>query len=292
MIDSILNVFGTENWKLFETWALAIGWQLLEATLIILAGRLAYRFLISRIIGAMERVNFPDATVRGVVRLLLRWGTILVTAYYVMLAIGVQTTAIVGVVTGSALAIGLAMQGTLSNVASGMMLLILRPISVGDYIAGGGHNGTVVTIGIFYTTVDTLENYRISIPNSALFGSAIINYSANKTLTARMMIDVAYDSDLDKAKDLLIKSTKAVKGVLKNPAPQVWVQELGASAVQLEVRFSAKQSEFWPATREARQSAKAILDANGIEIPFPQTTVHYRPEKQEKPENQTTDAGS
>lgn len=254
-----------------------VAWSLGEAILIILIGWFALRFLVAQVVRWLERLQFPDPTVRGVIALLLRWAIILFTSYYVMLALGVQATAIIAVITGSALAIGLAMQGTLSNVASGLMLLILRPISVGDYINGGGHEGTVVTLGIFYTTIDTLEKYRVSIPNSALFGSAIINYSTNPVMTGRLLIGVSYDADLDQVAEILTKTAKQTSGVLPNPEPNVLVQDLADSAVNLEVRFDAKREDLWPTLRHLRQASKVALEAEGIEIPFPQTTVHYRP---------------
>ena len=272
-LNSLAKSFGFDN---FQVFAADLGWNLAMAGLTVLGGWLVLKFVIARLIRAMERVDFPDATVRGVIHLLLRWVTILVTAYYVMLSLGVQTTAILGVATGSALAIGLAMQGTLSNVASGIMLLVLRPISVGHYIQGGGHEGTVVNLGIFYTTIKTIEKYQISIPNSTLFGSAIINMSANPVLTGRLAIGVSYDADLDQVKTLLVEAVKAIPGVRKSPEPQVLVQDLAASAINLEVRFDAARDDLWPTVRAARQEAKAVLDAHGIEIPFPQTTIHMR----------------
>ncbi len=264
----------------FDTFAeliAQIGWNLGEVALIIFIGWIALRFLVAQVVKTLERLKFPDPTVRGVIALLLRWGIILFCSYYSMLALGVQATAIIAVITGSALAIGLAMQGTLSNVASGLMLLILRPVSVGDYITGGGHSGTVVTLGIFYTTIDTLEKYRVSIPNSSLFGSAITNYSTNPIMTGRLMIGVSYEADLDQVSTILVKTAKATSGVLTTPEPSVLVQDLADSAVNLEVRFDAKREDLWPTLRTLRQAAKVALEAEGIEIPFPQTTVHYRP---------------
>lgn len=275
MNDFLVSLSKHFGFQTIAELATDIGWRLLAAAFVILLGWLALRYLIVWVTRALERARFPDPTVRGVIRLVLRWAVILTTCFYVMLALGVQTTAILGLVTGSALAIGLAVQGTLSNVASGLMLLILRPISVGDYIQGGGHEGTVVTIGIFYTAIDTLEKFRVSIPNSALFGDAIVNLSKNPIMTGRLMLGVAYDADLSLVSKLLIESTSAVQHVL--PTPQVLVQDLADSAVTLEVRFDAEREHVWAALRAARIAAKETLDANGIEIPFPQTTIHYRP---------------
>lgn len=266
--------FGFDN---FKSLTLYLGWSLGQVSLTIFLAWIARRILVRSIVGAMERSNFPDATVRGVIRLLLNWGVVIIASYYVMLAIGIQTTAFLGILTGSALAIGLAMQGTLSNVASGMMLLILRPFAVGEYISGAGHDGTVISLGIFYTTIDTIEQYRISIPNSALFGSPITNYSRNPVMTGRLVVGVAYDSDLDSVQEVLIKAGKDVEGVLDDPAPRIFVQNLAASSVDLEIRFSANGEDIWAASRAYRKAAKEALDKAGIEIPFPQQTVHYRP---------------
>ena len=254
-----------------------VGWNLGEVALVILVSWIALRFFVGQIGKGLNRLKFLDQTVQGAITLLLRWAISLLAAYYVMLALGVEATAILAVITGSALAIGLAMQGTLANVASGLMLLILRPISVGDYIRGGGHEGTVVALGIFYTTVDTLEKYRVSIPNRTLFGSAIINMSANPIMTGRLRISVSYDADLDQVSRILVDTAKGTEGVLTTPEPLVLVQDLAESAVSLEVRFDAKCSDLWPTVRALRQASKVALEAEGIEIPFPQTTVHYRP---------------
>ena len=273
-LNWITSTFDTDSLtSLVQVWI----WKISRASLVALLAWAALRFVQHRIIGAMARADFPDTTVREVIRIVLRWVIILLATYYAMLIIGVKTTAIVGIITGSALAIGLAVQGTLSNVAAGLMLLILRPISVGEYIVAAGHEGTVITLGIFYTTIDTIEKYRISIPNSALFGSAIVNYSRNPVMTGRLNIGIAYSADLDQARQILIDAGKDVQGVLQDPQTEVLVQDLGDSAVILEIRFSAKGEDIWAATRAYRQAAKVALDQAGIEIPFPQTTVHYRP---------------
>ena len=273
-LNWITSTFDTDSLtSLVQVWV----WKISRASLVALLAWVALRFVQHRIIGAMERADFPDTTVREVIRIVLRWAIILLATYYAMLIIGVKTTAIVGIITGSALAVGLAVQGTLSNVAAGLMLLILRPISVGEYIVAAGHEGTVITLGIFYTTIDTIEKYRISIPNSALFGSAIVNYSRNPVMTGRLNISIAYSADLDQARQILIDAGKDVQSVLQDPETEVLVQDLGDSAVILEIRFSAKREDIWVATRAYRQAAKVALDQAGIEIPFPQTTVHYRP---------------
>ena len=273
-LNAMANFFGFED---FEVMAALLGWSAGQVLLTLLLAWVTRRFLIANVIATMERAQFPDATVRGVIGLVLNWLTFLAADYYIMLSLGIQTTAFLGILTGSALAIGLAMQGTLSNVASGLMLLMLRPFVVGEYISGGGYDGTVVSLGIFYTTVDTIEQYRVSIPNSTLFGSAIINYSRNPVMTGRLVVSVAYDSDLDEAQAVLIAAGTQVAGVLQDPAPRIFVQNLAASSVDLEIRFSAKGEDIWAASRAYRKAAKEALDQAQIEIPFPQQTVHYRP---------------
>lgn len=190
---------------------------------------------------------------------------------------GVQTASFIAVLGAAGFAVGFALQGSLANFAAGVLLLVLRPFKVGDYIDAGGVAGTVKEIQLFTTTLATPDNVKILSPNGALFSGTIRNYSAYDTRRVDMVIGVGYDAPLDKTRDLLTRVVTADERVLKDPAPVVAVSELADSSVNFIVRPWVAATDYWAVKFDLTQRIKDELDAAGIDIPFPQRVVHVVP---------------
>jgi small conductance mechanosensitive channel len=203
--------------------------------------------------------------------------------YYILLAalliavlqmFGIQTTSFVAVLGAAGLAVGLAMQGTLSNFAAGVMLLVFRPFKVGDFIEAGGTAGSVKEIGIFSSTLFTPDNVKIVMPNSAVYGQTIKNYTANDTRRNDMVMGISYDDDIGKARDVILKVLEADERVLKDPAPVVAVSELADSSVNFVVRPWCTKEDYWDLRFDLTRKMKEELEAAGCSIPYPQNDVH------------------
>jgi small conductance mechanosensitive channel len=188
--------------------------------------------------------------------------------------LGVQTTSFIAVIGAAGLAIGLAMQGSLSNFASGFLLILFRPFKVGDFIEGAGVAGVVEEIQIFVTQLKTLDNKTIIIPNSRITGDNIVNYSAKEVRRIDLVVGVSYKEDIQKVKQVLQDVLSKDGRILKDPAPTVAVLELADSSVNFAVRPWVKTDEFWDVYFDTLENVKMRLDEEGIGIPFPQRDVH------------------
>lgn len=212
---------------------------------------------------------------------LTKWSILILALLSVMSIFGVQTTSFAAVIGASALAVGLAFQGTLANFAAGVMLLMFRPFKVGDVVELCDVLGIVDEIDIFNTTMDTFDNRRVILPNGSVFGTTIINYSHHPKRRADVNVGTAYDADLDRVREVLQRAAERVEGRVDDPAPDVVLNELGDSSVEWQVRVWAPTAD-WLAVRQATvRSVKQHLDEAGIPIPFPQRDVHLDPGRSE-----------
>lgn len=227
---------------------------------------------------ALNRVRWMDDTVRPIFASVVGYLVLAITLIAVLNQFGVQTASIIAVLGAAGLAVGLALQGTLSNVAAGVMLLFLRPFKVGDFVEAGGASGTVKEVGLFNTELATPDNVYIVVPNSAIFSQDISNYSRYATRRLDIAVGVAYDVDLNKAMSVLTATLEADGRALPEPAPQVMVMELGDSAITLNLRFWVNAADLWPCKWAMNKAVKEALDAAGIEIPFPQRVLHMKAE--------------
>lgn len=187
---------------------------------------------------------------------------------------GVETISFVAILGSAGLAIGLALQGSLSNFASGVMLIIFRPIKVGDYIEGGGVKGTVEEIGIFVTILNSPDNKVIFVPNSKMTSDSIVNYNVKETRRVDMVFGIGYKDDISKAKQVIFDVVKANPKVLADPEPKIVVSELGDSSVNFAVRPWCKTADYWEVYFGITETIKMKFDEQNIEIPFPQRDVH------------------
>lgn len=188
--------------------------------------------------------------------------------------VGIQTTSLVALLGAAGLAVGLALQGNLSHFASGVMLLLFRPFTLGDRVTIGGSSGVVKDIGLFATSMNTASNERVIIPNGSITSSAIVNHTVLGTLRAGIGVGVAYGSDLPRVMEVLVEACKSVPEVLEDPAPAVVLTGFGASSIDFEVRPWATSSDFVNMQNSVRIAIFDALEAAGVEIPFDQIVVH------------------
>lgn len=215
-----------------------------------------------------------DSTLAPFMKSLIGWVLKILLFLSVASMVGIETTSFIAIFSAATLAIGLALQGSLSNFAGGVLLLIFKPYKIGDLIEAQGHLGVVKHIQIFNTILLNPQNKTIIVPNGAVASNSIINYSDEGMLRVDLSAGISYDSDIRKAKDVLMKVLVDNPKVLKDPAPFVGVSELGDSSVNFAVRPWATVEDYWDVYFSINEEVKYALDAAGINIPFPQMDVH------------------
>ncbi|WP_373518719.1 mechanosensitive ion channel family protein [Pricia sp.] len=196
----------------------------------------------------------------------------------VITQLGVQSSSLIAIIGAAGLAIGLALQGSLSNFAGGVLILLFKPFKVGDFISAQGIDGSVSEITIFYTKLTTFGNQVAIVPNGKLSNDNIINYNALSARRDNVKVGIGYGSNIKDAKDILLQICADNENISKEPVPEVYVDGLGDSSVNLTLRFWADTSVFWPAHFYVIEETKRRFDAAGIEIPFPQRDMHMKGE--------------
>ena len=224
----------------------------------------------------LERTDRVDQTLRPFLAKTVRYAILAFVIIALLAQFGVQTTSIIAVLGAAGLAIGLALQGTLSNIAAGMMLLLLRPCGVSDYIDAEGISGTVMEIGPFMTQLRTYDGVYVSVPNSRLWNRQIKNFSRLPTRRLDLPIGIGYDDDVDKAMTVLKELLDNDPRVLADPAAQVMIDNLGDSAVIINMRCWANAGDYWDLLFDLTKRTKLRLDAESISIPYPQQDVHFK----------------
>jgi len=249
------------------------GLRMIGALAILIVGRMVAGAIRRSVVKGLTKRNL-DATLIPFVGGLLYWLVMAVVLIAVLNAFGAQPTGLVAILGAAGLAVGLALQGTLSNFASGVMLLIFRPFGVQDVIDVDGTEAIVRSIGLFSTTLDTKDNIRLIMPNSQIFGTTIKNYTANDTRRVDMVIGVSYDDDLSIAKETIDRIVKADPLVLTEPATTVEVVELGDSSVNFVVRPWVRTSDYWTVRFALTRALKDGVEEAGCSFPYPQRDVH------------------
>jgi small conductance mechanosensitive channel len=253
------------------------GLQIVAALLIFLIGRWLAGVL-SRLVEKGLLKSKVDATIARFAKHLTHIGLLVFVVIAAMARLGVETTQFAVALGAAGLAIGLALQGSLANFASGFLMILFRPFKVGDFIEAAGVKGTVREIQIFNTIIDTPDNIRIIIPNGQVTGGNILNYTANGTRRVDLVVGVSYDDDLKKAKGVIERVLAGDNRVLKDPAATVAVSELADSSVNFVVRPWVKAADYWSAYFDITGKVKVALDENGISIPYPQRDIHIKSE--------------
>ena len=222
----------------------------------------------------LERVPALDDTLKPFIANVVRYVVLIFVLIAVLNQFGVQTTSIIAVLAATGLAIGLALQGMLANVASGVMLLFLRPFNVGEYVEAGGIAGTVAEIGLFNTEIKTSAGPGLVVPNSKIWDGPITNFSRNPTRRFDIAVGIGYDDDIDGAMALLKGLLTGDDRVLDDPEPLVVVQELGDSAVIINLRAWTRSGDYGATVWDLNKEIITELQATGYSIPFPQRDVH------------------
>lgn len=247
--------------------------QILAAIVILVVGLWLAKKIKAVFVSALNKKEV-DPTLIGFFSSTLHGGLVLFIVIAAIGKLGVQTTSFVAVIGAAGLAVGLALQGSLSNFASGVLLILFKPFKVGDFIKAGGEAGVVVEVGILTTEMKTPDNIKIILPNSAIMGGSITNVSAHPTRRVDMVVGVSYGDDLNKAKQIMEDLLAADERVLKDPAPTVAVSNLGDSSVDFVVRPWVNSADYWAVKFDFTQAVKEKFDAEGVSIPFPQRDVH------------------
>ena len=251
-----------------------LGLNALAAVAILVAGWLVAAWAQKTVRKRAARSPVIDATLAIVLGKIARILILIVTVISVLNQFGVQTASLVALLGTAGLAIGLALQGALSNVAAGILLLVLRPFRVGDFVEFASTSGSVDEIGLFVTRMHTADNVGLIVPNAQIWGSAIKNYAQNDTRRIDLTFGIGYGDDMDKAVRLVTELIAADERFLKNPEPFVAVAELADSSVNIYVRPWAKREDHFAAKLDLIKNVKERFDAENISIPFPQRQVH------------------
>lgn len=249
--------------------------NVIAAIILLLVGVWVCRYIRRLVAKIMVKRNV-DVTVQSFVNQLIRWVLYIMLLLAVVQKLGFPASSLLGALTASALAIGLALQGSLSNFAGGIMLLILKPFKIGDVIQTKGETGTVQRIGMFYTTLNKFGNERVMIPNGPLFADNIVNFYAEDTRRVKVLVGISYGSSMKVAKEILLKVASECPWSLPEPEHIVFVEELADSSVNISVRFWVNGRDYWEAYFYMIENIKLEFDKSGIEIPFPQRDFNIR----------------
>ena len=247
--------------------------NLVTALLILVVGLWVIRLINGLVHRFFEKKDYDEA-LETFLQSFIRIGLKLLLFVLVITQLGVKSSSLVAMLGAAGLAIGLALQGSLANFAGGVLILLFKPFRVGDFIAAQGVEGTVKEISIFTTKLNTFGNQVAIIPNGKLSNDNIVNFNAEGTRRDKIEVGIGYSSDIRKAKEILLEICKEDPRILEEPAPEVYVGQLGASSVDLSLRFWAANPDFWAAHFNVLERLKAEFDQAGIEIPFPQRVVH------------------
>lgn len=250
------------------------GLNIVFAVLILIIGMMIAGWVKRMVIKMCKKSNKIDDTLGAFFSSLARYVVIIFTILAVLDRFGVETASLIAILGAASLAIGLALQGTLSNVAAGVMLLIFRPFKIGQFVDAAGHAGSVKHIGLFVTEMATGDNVQIIIPNSQVWGSSIKNFSSNENRRVDLVIGIGYDDDIDKAIAEIGSVCDADERVLKDPATSIFVGDLGASSVDIVVRAWTASGNYWPLKAALTKEIKHRFDDKEISFPYPQQDVH------------------
>jgi small conductance mechanosensitive channel len=264
------------------------GVRFLAAIAILVVGWMLATYVKQWVMAGLERLPI-DLTLKPLLASLFRYAILILTFILVLGQFGVQTTGLIAVMGAAGLAIGLALQGTLSNVAAGVMLLILRPFRVGQFVEIGGHQGTVREIGLFTTILTTRDTIYVSIPNSSVFGGTIVNYTREPRRRVNFTIPVDFINDLDLVEKTILNALAANAHVLKTPEPWVGVSALQEYAVLMFVRGYVASRDYWQALPSIQKDVKQAMDKAGILIAVTRQAPAVRNEPQSARNTPSTD---
>lgn len=262
------------DWTAIQDVVLVWGMRIVGALVALFIAWVIAGWVRRSIRNGLERRNF-DATLTKFFANVARWAILIAALIGVLGVFGIETASFAALIAALGLAIGLAFQGTLSNFASGVMLLVFRPFRVGDYVRVAGEMGTVEEVELFFTELKTPDAKKLIIPNSSILSDAIENFTHHEVRRVTVKIGVDYSADVDRTREILEACAPKIEGVLEDPPPQAFLSELGASSVDWQLRVWTTGDIYWDVHQRAVRAAKIALDEAGIGIPFPQVDVHF-----------------
>lgn len=264
-----------EQLRKFGDSAFELLMRLLICFLILAAGAWLVRWFIRRFTKSRLYLRLDKSLARFLVSFLriVMYILLFITAASV---VGIPTTSFVTLLASAGVAVGLALQGALSNLAGGVMILIFKPFEIGDFIETSSGSGTVADITVFYTKLCTPDNKLVTVPNGQLTNTAVTNYSANDKRRVDLVFTAAYDSDADKVTELLMKTAAAHPLVLSDPAPFAALSAQKDSSLEFVLRLWCDSENYWTVNFDLQSSVKKAFDKQGIEIPFPQLDIHTK----------------
>lgn len=268
-----------ENWQeyidpeMLTAYAIEYGEAILFALAILIFGRWIVKAITGFMKRSLKRSNVDETLVSflGNIFYAILFAFVIIAA---LSQLGVETTSLAAIFAAAGLAIGLALQGSLSNFASGVMIIAFRPFKVGDYVDAGGTSGSIEEVGIFCTTLKTPDNKTVIVPNGEITSNVITNYSTRDTRRIDFVFGIGYGDDIKKAKQVLEEIMAADVRILKEPAATVGVAELAESSVNIATRPWVKTADYWDVWFAMHEEVKCRFDAEGISIPYPQQDVH------------------
>ncbi len=272
-LESISSFDWAGIWETTKVAGVDFGARVLIALVIFFIGRIVARML-QKGLRKMMQSQEVDKILESFVCNLAYWTIMIFVIIAAINQVGVQTTSLIAVMGAAGLAVGLALQGSLSNFAAGVLIVVFRPYRVGDWVEAAGISGSVEQVQILTTVMKTGDNKQIIVPNSQIMSSIITNYSANDTRRVDMTIGVSYEDDLDKVRATIQGLVDADERILKDPACTIAVAALADSSVNFAVRPWVKTSDYWAVMFDLTEAIKKRFDKDGISFPFPQQDVH------------------
>lgn len=263
------------NWNAIQNFFTTAGVDLLRGLLTLAVG-LFLVYWVMKLFDRYEKKIKLEPTLRGFIKNLIRIVLYVVVIMTAANTMGIPMTSIVTIVGSASVAISLAMQGVLTNLIGGFILLLFKPIRVGEYVKIGENEGTVKVIGAFYTEIATFDNRHVSLPNGTLTNAPIVNFSREGTRRLDLTFSVSYESSLDQVYEVLNRIVSEEKAVLADPAPSVNLSKCADSSLDFSVRVWVNSADYWPVNFRLLDNGKRALDEAGISIPYPQMDIHMK----------------
>ena len=265
--------FFMDLWENNQELFLRMGKQLILAVIIIVATIIFSKLISSLIHRIAVRAKWCDEAFERILKLISRYAISFISLLLILELFGVNTSSLLTLLGAAGLTVALALKDTLSNMAAGFVLLIMRPYNLGDYIECGAVSGSITKMGLFTSTLTTADGLYISVPNNALWGAPIKNYSRNAVRRVDISVGVSYSDDIEKGVEVLLQLLNNNPLILQDPAPQVLIADLADSSVNLQLRFWTDSANYWDAFWDVKKELKNTLENAGLNIPFPQRVI-------------------
>ena len=260
-------------WNTNREWIILLGKNLLLTLIIVIVAAICVKIARKLIVQSPKKLVHIDDSIYKVCFTVVRVVIWMVAALIILDIFGFNTASLLTILGAAGLTVGLAMKDSMSNIASGVMLLILRPYKTGDFVACGSTTGTIKEMGLFSTVMETFEGIFVSVPNNAIFGNPITNYSRNPMRRAVITVRISYGDSLPRGLEVLREMLDKNELILKEPAPEVLVADLADTSVNLTIRFWAENADYWTAYWQIKEQIKATIEDAGLNIPLPQRVI-------------------